>query len=330
MLAWPAFALLRHQYPGAAIIALVPHYTSPMAELCPSIDEVIIDARQASALKDITTLSRQIRNARIDASISLFSATRTAIALWLARVPRRFGPATKIAQIFLNNRLVQKRSQSAKPEYEYNTDLVQYFIQCNGDEPVISPAPPYLSFELNDIKRQKQDYYQQYEIDSGRKLVYIHPGTGGSAINLSLQQFADLARTLSAGNKLHFVLTAGPGETETSEALSALMTGIEHSTYHSTEGLVTFSRFIAMCDLFISGSTGPLHIAGALNAPTAAFYPARKSATPLRWQTLNQADCRIVFSPEKYSGEDDMKTIDPESCAQQIAVFMKQVGCTNS
>jgi len=125
------------------------------------------------------------------------------------------------------------------------------------------------------------------------------------------------------------VITAGPGELETAEALSALMTGIENSVYHSTQGIVTFSRFIAMCDLFISGSTGPLHIAGALNVPTAAFYPARKPATALRWQTLNQADRRIVFSPEQYSGKDDMKTIDTENCAQQITVFQQQAGCTD-
>ena len=228
MLAWPAFALLKQQYPGASIIALVPDYTSPMARLCPSIDEVIIDNRLASAVKDITALTRQIKNARIDASISLFSETRTALALCLARIPRRFGPATKIAQLFLNNSLRQKRSQSAKPEFEYNTDLVRYFIRCNNDEPVIVPAPPYLCFNRNDIASQKQDYYQHNGIDSGHKLVYIHPGSGGSAINLSLQQFAELARMLAQGSGLHFVITAGPGEAETAEALSALMKGIEH------------------------------------------------------------------------------------------------------
>lgn len=324
MLAWPAFALLRQQYPDARVIALVPDYTSPMARLCPSIDEIIIDNRKASPVNDITALTRQIKNARIDASISLFSETRTALALCLSRVPRRFGPATKIAQLFLNNSLRQKRSQSAKPEFEYNTDLVRYFIRCNNNEPVKVPAPPYLCFDRDDIARRKQDYYQQNGIDSGYKLVFIHPGSGGSAINLSIQQFAELARVLAQGNSLHFVITAGPGEVETANALSVLMAGIEHSTYHSTQGLVSFSQFIGMCDLFISGSTGPLHIAGALNVPTAAFYPARKSATSLRWLTLNQAERRIVFSPEKYSGEDDMQTIDAEGCARQISSFLKQ------
>jgi hypothetical protein len=47
MLAWPAFSLIKQQYPDARITALVPAYTQPMAELCPWIDDVIIDDQRA-------------------------------------------------------------------------------------------------------------------------------------------------------------------------------------------------------------------------------------------------------------------------------------------
>ena len=43
MLAWPAFALLKQQYPESNISALVPAYTEPMAIICPWIDDIIID-----------------------------------------------------------------------------------------------------------------------------------------------------------------------------------------------------------------------------------------------------------------------------------------------
>ena len=38
--------------------------------------------------------------------------------------------------------------------------------------------------------------------------------------------------------------------------------------------------------------TGPLHVAGCLNLITVGFYPSHRSATPLRWQTCNDADRR--------------------------------------
>jgi len=204
-------------------------------------------------------------------------------------------------------------------------DLVRHFINSNGDSPVELPPPPYLAFDQQEIDALRQSYIQQQNIGVDRKLVFIHAGSGGSAINLSLQQYAELAALIDKANKVHFVLTAGPDELGTASELSGLMNSIEHSVYHSTEGLVSFSKFISSCDLFISGSTGPLHIAGALDVDTVAFYPARRSATPLRWQTINQQQNRIFFSPERYTGENDMQTIDIIVCADKISQHLAAI-----
>lgn len=318
MLAWPAFSLLKKQYPDSRITALIPDYTRPMAELCPWIENVIIDDRHKSVISDARHLSRLIKAGEFDASISLYSEMRTSLALWLARIPERHGPATKLAQIFLNKRLRQKRSLSLKPEHEYNVDLIRHYIASKGDNPVSMPEPPFLQFNHEEIAELRQSYMQEHKIEEDRKLVFIHAGSGGSAINLSQQQFAELAGLISKSSKVHFVLTAGPGELDTASRLSDIMQDTDHSVYHSTEGLVSFSRFINTCDLFISGSTGPLHIAAALNVATAAFYPARRSATPLRWQTINEDSKRVFFTPEKYTGDRDMESIDISACASRI------------
>lgn len=326
ILAWPALSLLKRQYPGANITVLVPGYTRPVAELCPWIDDVIVDDRHDSILPDALYLSRLIRAGHFDASISLFSEMRTALALWLARVPVRVGPATKLAQIFINKSLRQKRSTSSKPEFEYNADLARYFIESRGDEPVSMQEPPFLQLDKRETEEIRRAYIQENGIDTGCKLVFIHAGSGGSAINLSLPQYAELAGLISQSSPVHFVLTAGPDELDTASELSKLMHGINHSLYHSTEGLARFTRFIGICDLFISGSTGPLHIAGALNVPTAAFYPARRSATSLRWQTLNEENRRLAFMPVEYTGKHDMQTIDLESCAAEINSLLGRPG----
>lgn len=316
MLAWPAISLLKKQYPDCEIAALVPAYTRPVAELCPWIDTVVID-NGGSAID----LARTIRRGRYDASLSLFSELRTAAALWLAGVPLRFGPATKIAQVFLNRRLRQKRSLSLKPEYEYNVDLSRFFIQNNDDLPVTLDTPPYLEFSRADTDTARIRYTADHAIPAGTALVFIHPGSGGSAINLSLEQFAELARILARSIDAHFVITAGPEELKFATTLADSMRGIDCSVYHSTSGLAEFARFISICDLFISGSTGPLHIAGALNVPTAAFYPARKSATSLRWQTLNEDSRRISFSPRSHTKSANNLDIDIERSAEEIARF---------
>jgi len=318
MLAWPAMSLLKRQYSESVITALVPSYTRPIAQLCPWIDDIIIDERNG-----VSSLTRAIKQHRFDASISLFSELRTAAALWLARIPVRIGPATKIAQVFLNRRLRQKRSLSLKPESEYNVDLSRYYIQLHGDVPVEPAQPPYLVLDTR--KTIRNQYITENNIPRNKKLVLVHPGSGGSAVNLSLEQYAQLADQVAGATDVHFVITAGPDEIDNSNALSDLLQAHSHSVYHSLKGLAHFAHFINIGDLFISGSTGPLHIAGALNIPTAAFYPARRSATALRWRTLNDESTRISFSPDVYVKSATTLDIDISKCADEITRFIDRI-----
>ncbi len=320
MLAWPAFALLKKQFPNAEVTALVPAYTADMARQCQWIDKLLIDNKPAPLLSSAIELSRRIKQNNYNLSISLFSELRTSLALFLAGIPNRVGPATKIAQVFLNNTLRQNRSSSIKPEYEYNIDLVRYYVNSLGMKPAQTPSPPFLSFD-NHTQELKQQIIKKTSMTDNDTLIYIHPGTGGSAVNLSLEQYAKFATLLSEQNNIYFIITAGPEEKEHAEKLSELLTNVRHHVYHSTGNLVDFAKFVSICDIFISGSTGPLHIAAALNLKTVAFYPAKKSATSLRWQTINDADKRISFSPEKHNGEHDMETIDPYFCVREVINF---------
>lgn len=296
MLAWPAFALLKKQYPKSEITALVPKYTAPLAEQCEWIDKVLIDTKKDSFFNDALLLSRNIKLNNYDLSISLFSELRTSLALWLACVKTRVGPATKIAQIFLNKTFKQKRSQSKKPEYEYNLDLIKYSVEISGDKPVKPVEPPFLTFGENEKFALRNELVLKSSIQNDTRIIFIHPGTGGSAINLSLKQYAELALNLSAHKNTYIVITAGPDELAIATELSRLLREIKHHIHHSTDGIINFCKIINLCDIFISGSTGPLHIAGALNVSTVAFYPARQSATALRWMTLNTESKRLAFT----------------------------------
>ena len=324
MLAWPALSLLKKQYPDSIVTVLIPSYTKPLAKICPWIDNIITDDTHKSTVSDARHLAGLIKQFDFDASISLYSEMRTALALWLAHIPQRYGPATKLAQLFLNKKLTQNRSLSLKPEHEYNVDLVRHYISANGDNTVNMQDPPYLEFNQQEIIKLRQSYISKHNIETNRKLIFIHAGSGGSAINLTLQQFAELAKLIDKTDNIHFVVTAGPDELDTAYKLSELLSGINHSVYHSTEGLISFSKFISICDLFISGSTGPLHIAGTLNVATAAFYPARQSATSLRWQTTNDENKRLAFMPDSYTGVHDMQTINIQECAHKINTLLEQ------
>lgn len=332
MLAWPVFAILKHHWPEVHISALVPNYTAPMAELCPWIDDTVIDLRQSGTTKDALALRRQFRRGRYDALLTLFSTGRVALAGCLAGIPYRLAPATKLAQFCYNHRLVQRRSRSEKPEYAYNLDLAYQLLHDLNGLPAISsqcetgsdylPAGiqrPLLQFDRDEVTRLKERFCRENGLAPDASLVVLHPGSGGSANNLNLEQYALLARSLKSDRPLAFVISAGPGEEPQAGRLRDLLTPMPAAVLRPGGGLPDLSRHLQFADLFISGSTGPLHIAAALDRPTAAFYPRHRSATPLRWQTLNAPEKRLAFVPPPEAEAEQVASIDVAAAAREIS-----------
>lgn len=319
MLAWPALAALRANLPKAHIAVLVPAYTKALAEACDYVDEVVVDPQLKGDWKNGRALAMQLKPKKYDAAITLFSRFDTGYAVWSAGIPVRYAPATKLAQFFYNRRIAQRRSRSEKPEWEYNLDLVHAFLAEEGVKKPKGVAPPYLDFKVAEAKKLKQKFLKQHKIAAARKLVFVHPGHGGSAGNLSVLQYAELVKLLSSSKQRHFVLTAGPGEEAQAQRLSHMLgKKTPHSVYLSMDGLVPFAKHLLFATAFISGSTGPLHLAAALGVPTAAFYPRRRSSTALRWQTVNPEEERLAFSPPAGAGESDMARIDIRAAAAEI------------
>jgi len=325
MLAWPSFAMLKASLPHCHITALVPNYTVALAELCPWIDSVLVDPTEKSDKAKQAELVKQIRAEKFDASINLFSTTYNAKLVWKGKIPYRLAPATKLAQIFYNKRIKQKRSQSAKPEFEYNLDLIRAFLNDNKVK-IVEPSAPYLSFSDQQLVEQKAKLAEQLSLNSNKPWVYVHAGSGGSANNLSLQQYTQLVCGLEGDFEV--VLTAGPGEEQKAADLQKLMAASGRSAvlYDKNDGLVDFSCSIACADMFIAGSTGPLHIAAAIDVPTVGFFPSKRSATPLRWKPINSEGNHIAFCPPKAddkASQEDMARINIDQVLLELKPWVK-------
>ncbi|MCG6935602.1 MAG: lipopolysaccharide heptosyltransferase family protein, partial [Proteobacteria bacterium] len=161
------------------------------------IDDVLVDQPAMGWLKDIKQLTKLVQKNIYDAVITLFSTTRVGLAVRRANIPYRLAPATKLAQIFYNHRLTQRRSRSEKPEFEYNLELVRKFLIDQGVRDIPEPQPPFLSFDPDQITKLRQLFCRQHAIDPAHKLLFVHPGHGGSANHLTLQQYKELIENIS-------------------------------------------------------------------------------------------------------------------------------------
>jgi len=327
MLAWPALACLKAADPAPHVSVLVPAYTAPLARQCPWIDEVLLDPGAEAGREAQRDLLSTLREGRFDALLTLFSTPRIGWMGWRAGIPLRLAPATKWAQLFYNRRVTQRRSRSEKPEYVYNMELAEALLDALGLAVPPRPEPPYWPLPAGTRNAERARLVDELALDASLPWVFLHPGSGGSAVNLTLEQYAGLVRTvdsrLDAAGAVQprWVLTAGPGEEAAADRLRDRLADASITAHRlpARRGIDDFALSLSAADLFIAGSTGPLHIAGALDRPTAGFYPSRRSATPLRWQTCNAQAHRLAFCPPEGAGERDMSSIDLDDAARRIA-----------
>lgn len=324
MLAWPALATLKQASPTPRISVMVPAYTAPMAQLCPWIDEVLIDPGEHAGHTAHQALLRKVKAAHFDALLTLFSTPRIGWLGWRAGIPLRLAPATKWAQIFYNCRITQRRSRSEKPEYRYNQELAEALLEKLKLSGGRAPQPPFWPLATQAREAQRSRIAKELNLAANRPWCLLHGGSGGSAVNLTPARYAELIQKIESKRedtlRPVWILTAGPGEDATADAICRPLTaaGVEVHHLPPRGGLDDFAITLSAADLFIAGSTGPLHIAGCLDIPTAGFYPARRSATPLRWQTCNRAEHRLAFCPPEGSSEHDMDSIDIDDAATHI------------
>ncbi|RUR35800.1 glycosyltransferase family 9 protein [Vreelandella populi] len=329
MLAWPALACLKSASPAPHITVLVPAYTAPLASACPWVDEVMIDPGSQAEQPAQKALLESVKSAQFDALLTLFSTPRIGWLGWRAGIPLRVAPATKWAQVFYNVRIRQRRSRSEKPEYQYNVDLACELLARLSLSLNALPTPPF--WPVDDVQRsaQRKRLTSCIEARPDAPLVVVHPGSGGSAVNLSIDQYAALISNIDRqleGGSANWLISAGPGEETAAQTLIDQLADASIKAKHvpASTSVADFAYQLTGADMLIAGSTGPLHIAGCLNIATAGFYPAKRSATPLRWQTCNSADRRLAFSPPASADQQDMSSIDIETAAQQISALLNR------
>lgn len=274
----PLFFTIKRHYPQAKVFALVSKVNFELAEQVDFIDEVILyDTNHF-----LQTLNA-VKKANIEISISAFIDTQLGWILLLSRIKTRIAPATKLAQVLFNKTLKQRRSQVEKTEVLYNLDLAKILDKDIN----LSFKPPLLTLTKNNHFRNKHQL-------GNKKIVLLHPGYGGSSDgNLTLENYIELANTVREQNNTQVVWTFGPDDLNTKNQLQILNS--KEDLIYQPPTLLDFCHLINDSELLISTSTGPMHLAGALNIKTISFFGDSLFASPKRWATVNDLNKQHNF-----------------------------------
>ena len=276
ILTTPIFRELRKAFPKANIVAHIRSYTAPILEFCHEIDEVIIDDPCGQPMPTLQ-LAQLLKSKAFTHAVIVHPKSRVIIASWLAKIPYRVGRASNIWQFFLSERKVQKRSRNLQHEFKYNLDLIDNI--CAN----ICYDGPHFKVQT-ELQTECKKYLENAGMANSTPVI-IHPGHGGSAHNLSPEQYVELYQSLS--KEYPVLISLGPGE----EAIRKFFPEpIENKLGFLTNvpDLHQLASVFSLCQGFIGGSTGPMHLAAAVGLPVAAFFPPQPSMTPVRWGPVGE------------------------------------------
>jgi len=172
---------------------------------------------------------------------------------------------------------------SAKKKYQFNKNKYQNRHQVEKYNDFINdsintnfPAGK-LTLHINHSKLKIKN--------SSLPLLGINPGASyGSAKRWYPQEFAEVSGELS--NKYDIVIFGGPDEINIADDIEQALVDNGVENYKNIAGktnIVELINKISELDLFITGDSGPMHVAAAFQVPTVAIFGPTKDKETSQW-----------------------------------------------
>ncbi len=275
ILSLPVFQTLKSSFPQTKITALVSPYAQEIVRNHPAVDAVELVAPG----EGFFSLAGRLKKMEADVFLALYPRPKLAFAAGWAGIPTRVGTAFRWYAFLFNHRIKVHRSLCDRHEADYNLDLARVLNPEKIASKIIFPISKTNRAFADDLLKEKG-------IPLKARFVAVHPGHKGSALNWSPERYAQLITRLLA-QKTRVVVTAGPEET----ALIARVQGFLGPEAKNNKpvlliGESTLPQLAAIyqrADVFLSGSTGTMHLAAAVGTPTVALFCPIPATTPKRW-----------------------------------------------
>ncbi len=163
------------------------------------------------------------------------------------------------------------------------------------------------------------------KLDINFDYIIVHLPSKGSAAKLPKEKFIEYINAFNSEFKDVKIIFTGVDE-ERKEIESVMNSISQKNNLVDLCGKLSLSELkvlIYKSKLFVSNSTGPIHIAGALNKNIIGFYPKLLPASKTRWQPLSKNT--VILEPESNSeNSDDMGTIKVESVMEATRKFLNK------
>jgi len=310
VLTLPLAGLIKKHYPNAKVSFLVRNYTKDILINHPLVDEIVVLDEEKGSAKIFSNLEL-ISEKKYDACIIVNPTFKISLILFLSGIRKRIGTGYRWYSLLFNEKVFEHRKYAEKHELEFNVSMLK---KIGIDESINENNVEYNLKLDNESLIYVNKVLGDENIDPAKPLIIIHPGSGGSSIDLPITKFVELIQKLNQ-EEVQIVTT---GSNEEKEICSQLVLSKSIKNFAGKFSLAQLTALISKANVFISNSTGPIHIAAALGKFTVGFYPKILSCSLERWGPYSPN--KLVYVPQIDCSNCDRQQCENLNCMESIEI----------
>jgi ADP-heptose:LPS heptosyltransferase len=251
-------------WPGATIDLAVGSWNEPLARLIPGVSRVLVAdppwlARDGAGdtWPALIGRARRWRRHRYDVVVNFEPDIRSNILAWVTGAQRRIGFWTGGGGALLTDALA----------FDPTVHVADNAARLLEGPPAASPIRLMVPASARSTAARLLD-------GASAPLIGIHASGGRESKQWHLERFADVGRQLAAEFGATIVLT---GSAEDAPKVAAVARGLADAATPTINAqgaleLVDLAALLERLDLFITGDTGPMHLAAAVGTPVVALF----------------------------------------------------------
>lgn len=320
----PALRALRKAFPAAEISLLTRSWADAIFRDADFIDRLLTFDASGSKRRDLVSQRRLLKDERFDLAVLFTNSFESALAVSLARIPRRIGYAKEGRGILLTDATAIPDWKNERHEVNYYLNLVIEAAMRLGVE--IAEPETSISIPVSDERRREAiEIMTRAGIDRSRPVVVLGAGsTNSNAKRWPAERYARLADLLAERRGAQVVLLGTTDETDVSRAVIEKVV----SAPVDLAGRTTLAQAVAILsevDGVVSNDMGLAHIAPAVGAATLVIFGPTNDRTtrPVGAEMIRKPfDCAPCMLRECPIDHRCMTSIEPEEVFERISQLL--------
>jgi heptosyltransferase-1 len=259
----PVAVAAKRAFPDARIGWVVEGRASDVLAGHPAIDHLFrLPRGWLKSPAQVASLRKQLRGFAADVAIDLQGLLKSGVATWLSAAPVRIGHARPSSRERAWLAYTHPVATPLAHVVERNCDLLA---------PLGVPATmPEFDMPHWPVSRLRMQQWLQSQ-RLGAAPAIINPGAGWASKLWPVERFAALARGLQRRDGVPSVVVWG-GDTERAAAERIVADSLGAAILAPQTSLQDLGELARLARIFISGDTGPLHLAAAVGTPCVGLF----------------------------------------------------------